>query len=191
MSDPIRLYLVRHGEAAQSWDEATDPSLSDLGRVQAHEAATKLQSVGPLPVMSSPLRRARETAAAFETIWGVSSQVNPRVTEFPSPPMNLTDRGAWLQRWQNEPWDKLFRVEDSAATLRSWRQGAIADLTARDRATRNTTHYDSIKVAVSNATNDDRIINFSPDNATCTVMERTDDGRKLVGPSRERLTSAS
>ena len=34
-----KLLIVRHGEASASWEESTDPGLSDLGIVQAEECA--------------------------------------------------------------------------------------------------------------------------------------------------------
>jgi len=35
----ISIYLVRHGEAAASWGESSDPGLSELGWQQAEDAA--------------------------------------------------------------------------------------------------------------------------------------------------------
>ena len=37
-----KLLIVRHGEASASWEESTDPGLSDLGIVQAEECVTRL-----------------------------------------------------------------------------------------------------------------------------------------------------
>ena len=31
----IQIYLIRHGEAEKSWDEDSDPGLSDLGKEQS------------------------------------------------------------------------------------------------------------------------------------------------------------
>ena len=38
----MKIILVRHGEASSSWEESADPSLSDLGNLQAKECANKL-----------------------------------------------------------------------------------------------------------------------------------------------------
>ena len=35
--DLIQIYLIRHGEAEKSWDEDSDPGLSDLGKQQSKE----------------------------------------------------------------------------------------------------------------------------------------------------------
>ena len=65
-----RIYLVRHGRAELGWGMDYDPGLDDLGRSQASAAANKLAPLGPLEVISSPLRRARQTAMPLAELWG-------------------------------------------------------------------------------------------------------------------------
>ena len=55
-----QLYLVRHGRAAAGWNTDPDPGLDDIGRAQAAAAADRLAPIGPLPIVTSPLRRCRE-----------------------------------------------------------------------------------------------------------------------------------
>jgi len=43
----IDLVFVRHGEAAHSWGEHTDPGLSELGKQQAEHAAFSLTGSVP------------------------------------------------------------------------------------------------------------------------------------------------
>ena len=43
-----KLLIVRHGEASASWEESTDPGLSDLGIFQAEECATCLLNLKEL-----------------------------------------------------------------------------------------------------------------------------------------------
>ena len=61
-----RLFLVRHGRATGGYGADLDPGLDDLGRAQAAATAERLGPLGPLPMITSPLRRAREPAAALE-----------------------------------------------------------------------------------------------------------------------------
>ena len=59
-----KLLIVRHGEASASWEESTDPGLSDLGIVQAEECTNtliKLEGIETYDLISSPLKRAIET----------------------------------------------------------------------------------------------------------------------------------
>ena len=38
----MKIFLIRHGEAAQSWDQSADPGLSELGKEQALECFNTL-----------------------------------------------------------------------------------------------------------------------------------------------------
>ena len=62
MASSVLLYLIRHGRASAGFAEASDPGLDEVGRTQAETAAQELASLGPLPLITSPLKRARETA---------------------------------------------------------------------------------------------------------------------------------
>ena len=57
-----RLYLVRHAEPAGTWADSADPGLTERGREQAKAAADRLRLVQPKQIVTSPLRRAIETA---------------------------------------------------------------------------------------------------------------------------------
>ncbi|MGH3384087.1 MAG: bifunctional RNase H/acid phosphatase [Nocardioidaceae bacterium] len=70
LGDPTTLVLLRHGRTELTVDkrfsgsEGTDPALDETGRQQAAAAADWLQRHGGIDVIvSSPLARARETAA--------------------------------------------------------------------------------------------------------------------------------
>ena len=82
-----QIWIVRHGEAAASWEKDPDPGLSGLGQSQAEETATALLDIVPMgtQLISSPLRRAQETAAAFANKRGDSVRVDPRFSEVRSP----------------------------------------------------------------------------------------------------------
>ena len=38
----MKIILIRHGEAASSWEKTADPGLSDLGKAQAEECSNQL-----------------------------------------------------------------------------------------------------------------------------------------------------
>jgi probable phosphoglycerate mutase len=102
---PTTFVLLRHGETALTGEQrfsgsgGSDPALSELGRGQAARAAQALTAgpAGPavgLPagasvqaVISSPLARCRETAAAAASRLGVDVTVEEGLRE--------TDFGAW------------------------------------------------------------------------------------------------
>jgi len=164
-TDVTRIYLIRHGKAAAAWDADRDPGLDDQGRAQAADAALRLAPRGPLPLVSSPLRRTRETAAAFERCWGAPARIEPRVAEIPSPTDELPGRAEWLRGVMQGRWSDL---DDS---LRRWRRDVAAALQAIAADTVVVSHFIAINVAVGHALGDDRVVCFRPDNCSCTVLD--------------------
>jgi broad specificity phosphatase PhoE len=164
-----RILLVRHGKAAAGWDQDLDSGLDATGRAQAEAMAAALAPRGPLPLLASPMRRTRETAAPLERLWS-AALVEPAVSEVPSPSPNLAARRAWLDalmagRWADVP------------ELAAWRAGVLARLNGVERDTVVVSHYIAINVAVGAATGDDRVLCFRPDH--CSVTELEADGRAL------------
>ena len=93
-----RLYLVRHGRAAAGWDTDPDPALDAVGREQAAAMAARLEPLGPLAVVTSPLLRCQQTAAALAERWNVVPRIESLVAEIPSPQgVPMTERIEWLR----------------------------------------------------------------------------------------------
>jgi probable phosphoglycerate mutase len=87
-----RLLLVRHGSTQHSpmrrYSGRNDLPLSELGEGQAVDLAARAPSFGPVgAVVSSPLRRAQQTASAIATTLGQSVRVVDGLVE--------TDFGVW------------------------------------------------------------------------------------------------
>lgn len=160
-----RLYLVRHGMAEAGWGEGYDPGLNDLGKGQANAIAQALSHLGPLNMISSPLLRAKETAEPLVEIWGCSCRVEERVGEIPSPTEDLLSRAEWLQGVMGKRWSHL------GEELQAWRRGVVEVLCALDADSVVFTHFIAINVAVGEATGDDRVVCFWPDNGSITLME--------------------
>jgi broad specificity phosphatase PhoE len=80
-----RLVLVRHGRT--SWNAAgrfqgqADPPLDDMGRAQARRAANELSVYQPATIVSSDLRRARQTAMALAAPWRCEVRLDPSLRE--------------------------------------------------------------------------------------------------------------
>ncbi|MFE9400819.1 bifunctional RNase H/acid phosphatase [Streptomyces sp. NPDC006530] len=91
---PATFVLLRHGETALtpfkrfSGSGGTDPELSAVGRDQAERVAAALAERGTVQaIVSSPLRRCRETAAAVAGRLGLDVHIEDGLRE--------TDFGAW------------------------------------------------------------------------------------------------
>jgi phosphohistidine phosphatase len=74
----VRLFLVRHAEAAPGDPDDLRP-LTAAGRGAARELATRLAAEHPEAVVSSPLLRARETAAAIADAVGLKVEADERL----------------------------------------------------------------------------------------------------------------
>jgi len=175
-----RLYLVRHGKAAAGFGESMDPGLDETGLKQADAAAARLSPLGPLPILTSPLRRTRETAAPLAELWRKTPVVEEAVAEIPSPKgMTLEGRIAWLRKLMAGSW------RDVAYDLARWRESLIATLAAIEADTVIFSHYVAINVAAGAALGDDRVVVFSPDNCSVTVFDVTGNGLQLIEKGHE------
>jgi phosphohistidine phosphatase len=74
----VRLFLVRHAHADPGDPDSLRP-LSARGREQARELGERLAPIEPEVVLTSPLLRARETAAAIATGTGAELRVDERL----------------------------------------------------------------------------------------------------------------
>jgi len=177
-----RLYLVRHGRAAASFAEARDPELDLAGRAQAEALAERLAPLGPLPIVTSPLRRTRETAEPLERRWGRVARVEPAVAEIPARERDLTRRGEWLRGIMTARWSAL------EADLAAWRDGVLTALGVLPETTVVVTHFVAINVAVGAALGDDRVLVCSPDHCSVTVLEVEAGALRLVARGAEGAT---
>ncbi len=169
-----RVQLVRHGHAAAGFSAAADPGLDDLGRAQAAAMADHLAPLGPLPLVSSPLQRTRETAAFLEMAWGSRSRIDPRVAEIPSPTADLAERGAWLSQAMAGSW------ADLGADLEGWRDQLVRAVLELDLDTVVVTHFVAINALVGWASGDDRVMAVRLDNCSITTVDTDGEGLHVV-----------
>ncbi|WP_159620714.1 histidine phosphatase family protein [Ruania rhizosphaerae] len=95
-SDAVTVVLVRHGETpltphgAYSGSGVPGPSLTDIGRRQAHAAARLTYRIGrslfddlptPSAVLTSPMVRTQETAAVVGDMLGLAPTIEDRARE--------------------------------------------------------------------------------------------------------------
>ena len=169
-----RLYLVRHGEPAGNWGSSPDPDpgLTDLGHQQAKATADRLRLLTPKQIVTSPMRRAAETAMPLAMSLSMQPHVAQEVSEIPTPDnMSMQNRGGWLRAIMAREWSEVD------PSLRRWRDDTVAFLTRLNADTAVFSHYVSINAALGAAIGDERVMCFSPAHASVTILETN--GRTL------------
>jgi len=179
----VRLTLVRHGRASGGWDDHEDPGLDDVGHAQAHALADLLSASSPLPILVSPMRRCRETAAPLAAAWDVEPTVEPLVTEVPSPEgVPMGERVPWLRAAMDSTWTAL----DSPFT--DYRDAVVRRLLACRTDTLIVSHFVAINAAIGAALGNDRLLIYRLDNTSRTVLDVADGRLVLVEAGAEADT---
>jgi broad specificity phosphatase PhoE len=178
-----RIYLVRHGRAAAGWDDDPDPPLDPRGEQQARDVAARLRPLGPLPVLTSPLLRCRQTAATIAAAWDAEARIEPAVAEIPSPDgIPMGERVPWLRAAMAGTWSEL------GPRYLDFRDGVAACLLALTGDTVIASHFVAINAAIGAATDDDRLVIRSLDNCSVTVIDAADGSLQLVEGGHEADT---
>ena len=170
----MKLVLVRHGEAAAGWGDDADPGLSELGQQQSRDVAERLVALGPLPILTSPLLRCRETAAPLAEKWGVTPIVTERVGEIQAPDHDVTTRGPWLREVLAKRW------VDLPSDQQKWRHDVLACLLEQPADCVIFSHFVAINVALGSATADGRVVCRAVANCSTTVLDSDGEWLTLV-----------
>ncbi len=184
-----RLYLIRHGKPSATWGgDDDDPGLDETGRAQAEAARDWLMALPPgerpTRVVSSPLRRCRETAEPTAKALGVEIEVDPRVGEIPTPAgISLEDRGTWLRTSFAGTWAEI----EGDLDYDLWRHDIAASLTPRGN-TAVFSHYVATNAVVSALLGVPQVLAFRPDHTSITVLETDGTTLTLVEKGREATT---
>jgi len=177
--------MVRHGRAEAGFGDALDPGLDALGREQARVTAKRLADIGPLPIVSSPLKRARETAAPLAQLWKREPAIEEAIAEIPSQAKTLAERAQWLRGFMAGSW------REASLELAAWRENAIAALAALSEDTVIFSHFIAINVAAGAALGDERVVVFSPDNCSVTILESEAGRLRLIEQGHEAVTKVN
>lgn len=183
------LYLIRHARPSAGWGGADDdPGLDVIGEAQAHAASERLLAlpleVRPRRVVSSPLRRCRETAAPFAEALGVEVDIDPHVGEIPTPRgLPPAERPAWLAKAMGGTWDEIEGDLDYGR----WRLRIVEALRGYAGAA-VFSHFVAINGAVSALEGQEKVVVFRPDHASITTLGAGPDGLALIERGQEAQT---
>ena len=167
------VHLVRHGKPQASWGDHgadPDPGLDDEGHAQAAAAARSLMALPPeecpVRVVSSPLRRCRETARPLAGLLGVEMVIEADVAEIPTPAdLPAEDRPGWLRQAFIGTWGDIQGDRDYAR----W-AADVAAACARHPGAAVFSHFVAINAAVGAALGDARVRQFEPGHAAITTF---------------------
>jgi broad specificity phosphatase PhoE len=185
--DPMpHVYVIRHGRPASTWGGAEDdPGLDDVGRQQAVEAMEALMSLPqgerPKYVVSSPLRRCRETAEPMAQALNVELVIDAQVGEIPTPvSMPAAERPGWLRAAFAGDWSEIVGDLD----YEGWAQSVATAMAAHPGAA-VFSHFVALNAAVSVASGEAKVAVFRPDHCSITTFDVRDGRLILIGKGRE------
>lgn len=192
------IYMVRHGRIASDSADATDPGLGSQGRSQAQSVARELSVRLPqkLPIVISPLRRCRETAAPLSALWGTEPVVEPRIAEVPGPEPGVLARDEWLRRALSCNWPQLLQLGKMLeagydTVLGNWRNGVLDAVLSCPFDAVMFSHFVPINVLTGQALRTERVAVFHPDNTSITIFETHGGEIRLLERGREMSTRVS
>lgn len=145
------IHVVRHGRVDNRDPTQTDPPLSSRGLAQAAQLAALLQRrhAQPLPILSSPLLRCRQTIEPLARAWNAPLHIEPRLRELPGPDLSDFPRLPWLNTMVELRWSELLARTEAlepgyAQRLAQWRAGLHAALLACTQDTIACSHFVAI-----------------------------------------------
>lgn len=167
----MTIYLIRHGEAAQAWDEAPDPVLSKNGHQQAQQLADAylpLLNSTDFQLVTSPLARAQETAIPFQEGLTISPIINANFAEIPSPGIALADRRNWLKA--------LFakKITELEQPQLDWRNDIISGIQSLEKNTLIFSHFMTINAIVGWIRGNEKVVSYYPNYCSITKIEKVD-----------------
>lgn len=179
----MNIYLVRHGEAAASWDQDRDPGLSDRGHAQAKSLADNLASrlVPNTKLRSSPLKRAQQTAAPLAQVLGTTVRIDNAFREVPSP-ASLDDRNAWLKATMKRHWP------DQPQELQQWRKEIMTALKSLHEDTVIFTHFVVINAVTSFLTGKTETTCCYPDYISVTILKNDNGALSVIETGAQMIT---
>lgn len=179
----MHIFLVRHGEAAAGWPDSDDPGLSERGRQQADATSRLLQErVGAdIRLISSPLRRARETAQPLSLALATAVRIVDPFREIPTP-VARGERQRWLNSIARQTWSEQVDM------VREWRGALLEQLRQIREPAVVFTHFMVLNVIVGALTAEDKVVCYLPANASVTTLQGSGDDLQLLELGRQFKT---
>ena len=181
----MQILLIRHGRP-ETGTGGPDPALSEIGRAQARSLAGFLSRCGIVSILSSPLRRAMETAAPTSERLGLDVRVVEGLAEadrFGGSYRSVEELRRDPAAWQSFLADPIgYLGADPAAFKQAVLESVELALTGGGEKAALFTHGLPINVVLSHALGLKKVTHFVPHYCSIT---------RLIGASRSDLTVIS
>ncbi len=177
------IYLIRHGEAAASWQENPDPGLSGLGREQAQQLAVEAEALSINSILCSPMRRARETAAPLAGLRSIPVEIVESFREIPTPPdITLETRLDWLRQSARLSWQEVDPL------LVQWRSNLLQSLHSLENDVAIFTHFRVMNAVVGYLGGRDELVSYQPTYCSVLILERAPSGLKILDRGQQSVS---
>ena len=173
----MTIHLIRHGQAITGTDDL-DPGLAPIGHDQARITAALFDRRPIARLITSPLRRTRETAGPIAETTGLQPEIRHEVSEVFDPAMPPEERRNMIGPFMASRWS------EQNETLNAWRRRVVETLheLALDASGDIivVSHYIAIGAAIGEATGDDRVVPTPIANTSITTIEADGERLRLV-----------
>ena len=178
------IILIRHGEAASSWSDDPDPGLSNLGKNQAEALKENLESLKSknFQLISSPKKRAIETAQPTSLDWKSEIKIDDTFSEIPASYIKLERRMEWLKSIMKM--DITLLPKD----VKKWRSRIIGSLISIKSNSIIFSHFMVINVVVGYIKNHPILLSMYPDNGSLTKIKVSNGKISLIEIGDEKNT---
>jgi|TARA_B100001093_G_scaffold243672_1_gene233432 broad specificity phosphatase PhoE len=155
----IKLFFVRHGEAASAWQNHENPGLSKAGLLQAKNLIkhNNFLDLKDFTFMSSPKSRAIETAQPLANKFNKEIVIEDAFIEIPSHDIPLDKKKTWLEEIIKMDKDELPK------NIKSWRENIFIKLKDIKNDSIIFTHFMVLNSLISELTSSKSIFCFYPD----------------------------
>lgn len=171
----MQIYCVRHGQAASSWEQNTDPGLSEAGLQQAGTLAASWPYSEIKQIISSPMLRTRQTASPLATALDMPVQVNEAFREIPTPPsVPMAHRLQWLQSCARQEWGEMDNL------LVQWRSRLLGAITSLQQPTVIFTHFMVMNAIAGHILAREQLVHYQPDYTSILKLDLNHGALSLV-----------
>jgi len=177
------IYLIRHGEAAASWDTNPDPGLSEAGCLQAESIAKFFSQTEVSHVFSSPMQRAQETALPLAHLKKCNVTLIDAFREIPSPAdMPITERLSWLRSCADLSWEQA----DPAVLV--WRKTILAQIFELPDNSVVFSHFMVMNVVYGFLQGVSSIVSYQPDYCSTLSLRQSKASWRILDTGTESLS---